>query len=174
LVLTDDQRKIAGRILDFDREVLGKHVIDLSYKTKSNETLNDHGQLSGLSDGQNEHSFSDEWRDHLHRAQENVDEPSPLSSLGCLNKLKVSEDAQGLLHLTVDDHMQKKRANNPNSIGLGLGRLVPADSNINQEEDSHQNLDSKHNEALLKGKSLLEWGTALRHVGADGIVVHIR
>lgn len=44
---------------------------------------------------------------------------------------------------------------------------------LNQEEQWNKYLDTKHNEALLQRKTLLEWGTALGHIGTDGVVVHI-
>jgi hypothetical protein len=57
---------------------------------------------------------------------------------------------------------------------LGFRWFVIFDTNINQEENSNKNLNSEHNEALLQGKTLLEWRAALGHIRTDSVVIDIR
>jgi hypothetical protein len=69
LILTDNQRQVARCFFNLNWEVFGEHIINLGNKTKSNETLDDHGKFSCLTNSQNKDCLCNEWRNHLHGAK---------------------------------------------------------------------------------------------------------
>jgi len=78
-----------------------------------------------------------------------------------------------LFNLTVNNHMEQKRTDESDSCRIIQGLLKLVRLKLNQEEQWDKNLDTEHNKALLQGEALLEWRTALGHIGTDGVVVHI-
>lgn len=70
--------------------------------------------------------------------------------------------------------MQEKGTDQSNSGSVPQWLLEVGHSLLKQEECWDQDLNAKDNEALLKGETLLQWGAALGHVGAYGVVVNIR
>jgi len=107
-IFSNHKCNLPGRCLDFIWEILGKHIVDLDYETKSNETLNDHCKLFSLADSQDEDNLCENWRQELHSAKKNIDESASFAIFGCLDILQISEHTQSLFHFTVDDHVKQQ------------------------------------------------------------------
>lgn len=69
--------------------------------------------------------------------------------------------------------MEQKRTDESDSCRIIQGLFKFVRLELNQEKEWNKNLDTEDNEALLEGEALLERGTALGHVGTDGVVVDI-
>jgi hypothetical protein len=155
LVLTDDQSHVRGRVLDLLGEILREHVIDLDDETQSNETLDDHGKLLRLTNGDLENDLGEDRGDHLHRADDDVDKPTTLATLRSLDILQIPKNLESLFNLTINNHVEQKGTDKSDSCGIIQGLLKLVRLELNQEEQRDKNLDTEHDEALLERKTLL-------------------
>ena len=107
-IFSDHECNLHGRCLYFIWEILGKHIVDLYYETKSNETLYDHCKLFSLADSQDEDALCENWRQELHGAKKNIDESASFAIFCCLDILQIPEHTQGLFDFSVDDHVKQQ------------------------------------------------------------------
>ena len=109
----------------------------------------------------------------MHRAKNNVDHSSSFTTPGSFDIFEVSKHTKSLFELSIDNHVKQKCTDDSDSITLSLREHISVYANINNEEEGYEKLHSKHNEALLESKTLLQRRTTLRHVGTNSVIVDI-
>ena len=83
--MANHQLHVISCVLDFLREVLSEHIVDFNDESEGDEGLDDHRKFFCLADGNLQDDFSVNRGYDLHEANEDIDEPSSLSSFGCFN-----------------------------------------------------------------------------------------
>ena len=89
LIFSNDKSHVSGCVLNLLGEILREHIVNLDDESECDKTLNDHGELLGLTNGDLKNDFGKDGRNDLHGANKNVDKPSPLATLGRLDILQI-------------------------------------------------------------------------------------